>query len=300
MIPRLPHLLGEAAFALAGAALRRLDWPAAQDLGAALGRSAARAVRSRWKLTLDNLRLAFPDETESRRRQWALASWENLGRIGAECLWAEGRPAEEILRWVRFDGAQSFLEASKKGKGALVHLGHFANWEAAGLAWSALGHPLSVVARRMRNPGLDRRVNALRSRFGTEVIVHKKPFFPCMRALRRERHLAILMDQNTPAGDLFVPFFGRPASTTPLTALLAHRTGRPVFFLALEREGRTLAGRFVGPLPLGPTPEATAAALTQVLEDWARRHPGEWFWFHNRWKKTPPEAVANPAERVRP
>lgn len=278
------HLIERAALGLAGTAVRRRSWRDAQAVGAFLGHVAARLARSRWALTIDNIGQAFPERAEEERRAWALAAWENLGRIGSECLWAEDRPAQEILQRVCFEGTEH-VDAALRDGGCILHLGHFANWEMAGLAFSALGYPLSVVARRIKNPSLDHRVNALRSRFEARLISSKHPFFGCLRALRQGRCVGILMDQNLPKGGAFVPFFGRLAATTTLTALLAHKTGRPILPLRLWREGPTIRGRFEDPFSTGPTPEDTTAALTALIESWVRARPQEWFWFHNRWKR---------------
>ena len=106
------------------------------------------------------------------------------------------------------------------------------------------------------------------------------------------------MDQSLPTGGAFVPFFGRPAATTTLTAHLAHRTGRPIFGLHLFRQGADIVGRFSGPLPLGRDPEETTAGLTRLIETWARQRPAEWFWFHNRWKRSPPPETEKEAVRA--
>jgi KDO2-lipid IV(A) lauroyltransferase len=290
----LLHRLENGALSAAGAGLRAASWPAAQRFGEGLGRAAARLAGRRWRLTLDNLRTAFPDRPQAELESYALQCWENLGRMGAECIWSEYRAASEIARWVSFENVEPLRETLKES-GLLIHLGHFANWETAGLAFSALGLPLTVVARRIKNPLLNARVNSLRSRFGTHVLSHKNPFFGCVRALKERRCLGILMDQSLPTGGVFAPFFGRPAATTPLTAHLAHRTGVPIYSLRIRREGPRIIGTFDGPVPLGATVEETAVRLTAIIERWARERPGEWFWFHDRWKRAKEAAAADPA-----
>ena len=38
---------------------------------------------------------------------------------------------------------------------------------------------------------------------------------------------------------------------------------------------------------------ATAQLLNDVVERWVREDPGQWMWFHKRWKLTPPNRRKN-------
>src|SRR5439155_483362 len=68
-------------------------------------------------------------------------------------------------------------------------------------------------------------------------------------ALRRNRVVAMLIDQDTRGPGVFVPFFGRPAHTPPGAALLALRARVPVVSVFMERrpEGGHLVR--VSPVP---------------------------------------------------
>ena len=52
------------------------------------GRMARRLgpLSGRHGIALDNLRLAYPELDESRRREIALDMWENMARLGAEYI----------------------------------------------------------------------------------------------------------------------------------------------------------------------------------------------------------------------
>jgi Kdo2-lipid IVA lauroyltransferase/acyltransferase len=289
------HLLQAAAIGLAGRGVELLSWEGAQAFGASMGRTIGAVAGKRSRLALDNLRASFPEASEAQLLAWRREAWENLGRVAAEMLWARRRPAAELAAIVEFDNLEILDAALADGGGCLIHLGHFANWELAGLALAAQGRPLGVVARRIRNPYLHEETTKLRERLGTRVLLHKNPFFGCVRALKDGRAVGVLMDQNMPKGELFLPFLGRTASTTPLTALLAHRTGRPIIPVQLRREGSRIRGTFEAPVVLGATPEETTATLNGILERWIRASPGEWFWLHNRWKRQPAPAAPEKA-----
>jgi KDO2-lipid IV(A) lauroyltransferase len=104
-----------------------------------------------------------------------------------------------------------------------------------------------------------------------------------------------LIDQSLPAeAGVFVPFFGRAASTTPALSMAALRTKAPVFVALAVREGERLRLLFEGPIPVPDTGDRRAdvaahtAQLTAILERYIRRYPEQWLWLHRRWKVQPP------------
>src|SRR3989442_980628 len=115
-------------------------------------------------------------------------------------------------------------------------------------------------------------------------------------ALRRNRVVAMLIDQDTRGAGVFVPFFGRPAHTPPGAALLALRARVPVVTTFIERrpEGGHLVR--VSPVPAGlprgrEGVRELTARLTAAIEAQIRRSPAEWVWWHERWRKQPSAAA---------
>ncbi|MCX5783693.1 MAG: hypothetical protein NTW04_04580, partial [Elusimicrobia bacterium] len=130
----------------AAACVRVLPWKLASDTGGALGRTASLIIRKRFRLTLENIAKAFPQKSAREIENIALLSWENLGRTAFEFAKASAMPREEILKICKITNAEKAESFAKKG-GILVHLGHIANWELAGLALGVAGFKISAVAR---------------------------------------------------------------------------------------------------------------------------------------------------------
>jgi KDO2-lipid IV(A) lauroyltransferase len=117
-----------------------------------------------------------------------------------------------------------------------------------------------------------------------------------LQALRQGGLVAILLDQNAARREgVFVPFFGRAASTSRSLALLALRTGTPIVPIFIRREG---VGRhrvtIEPPLP-SPTSADLAGAVVELtarctasIEAAIRRSPEQWLWSHDRWRTRPP------------
>ena len=115
----------------------------------------------------------------------------------------------------------------------------------------------------------------------------------------------MLLDQALPAkAAVFVPFFGRLASTTPALAVAAQRTGMPVFVVMGVRNAQGHVQMHVeGPIEApGAAPGAArpadrftehTARVTAALERVIRQHPEQWLWLHRRWKVAPPQREKN-------
>jgi len=286
------------------AALRPLSWRAASAVGAALGGAARLVLRWRWQLTLDNLAAAFPEKSAPERAHLGRLAWRNTGSMLAELIKGRHMSPEELSQVVRFENLELYERMLEEGKGFILNAGHLGNWEVGNLALTARGYPCGGVGRAMKNPYVDAWLTETRSLYGFVVLKHSNPFFQAVRWLKQGKPLAILIDHNIRKGGQFVPFFGRPAATSTLSALLSVKLGCPIVSVRVRREGAQIVASFHGPIRpnVGATPEQEVARLTEAmvrqLEAYVRESPGDWLWGHNRWKRT---AQAEPAPSpVRP
>jgi KDO2-lipid IV(A) lauroyltransferase len=127
-----------------------------------------------------------------------------------------------------------------------------------------------------------------------EVVDKRDAVRPVLAALRKGRMVGILLDQNASRREgVFVPFFGRLASTSRAMALLALRTETPIVPAFTHR---VAPGRHVIEIhPAIPMPESPdeAAVLeltgrcTAVIEEAVRAAPEQWLWMHDRWRTRP-------------
>jgi KDO2-lipid IV(A) lauroyltransferase len=271
----------------------------AARLGGALGRLAYRPFGVRRELVEAQLRASFPERDEGWIRRTAAGSYAHLGREGLAMLRLAALSAEEVRARTDFEGLERFLEAVAAGRGVVLVTGHLGNWEIGGAALAVRGVPIDVVAQRQSNPLFDRMVVETRERLGMRVIPRGRATREGLRSLRAGRAVAFVADQDAKRAGAFVPFFGRPASTHRGPALLALRTGAPVF-VALGML-RTPAGSYRARLEEvvvereGEVEEVVhrmTAAFTARLEAGVRAAPDQYFWQHRRWKSRPPEERA--------
>ena len=278
------------------AALARLPAPLALGIGRRLGDLTALALPSRRKGALANVALAFPDLPDTERRRLARRSWQHLGMTVVELARLLGRPIEATLDELAFDGLEHLRGTMSEHGRALVLTAHLGNWEYLSGAARLAGYPLSVVVRPLDSPALDVLAAAMRRKTGAALIDKRGALRPVLEALRRGGLVGILLDQNAARREsVFVPFFGRAASTSRSLALLSVRTGAPVLPIFIHREGPGRHRVVVEPplpRPAANDPEQAVVELTarctQTIEAAIRSTPEQWLWSHDRWRTRPP------------
>lgn len=236
---------------------------------------------------------AFPNKTPQEVRQIAIDSWRNMGTILAEFIQLSHLTPENFKKRCHVEGFEKIKEAEGK-TGGIIHIGHFTNWEAFGLAASVYGADKAVLALRADNPYIDEEMNRLRNTFGGKTFYSNhqdRPFFACMRWLKKKKFIGILIDQNASSSQIWVPFMGRIAAFSPITALLAIKMQIPVYPVQVQRrkEGM-LVCKVHDPLmpPAEYNPENVRQFTRKLIEfyEWClKESPASWLWAHNLWKR---------------
>jgi len=279
----------------AGALVGRLPIGMAQALGAGLGRIAYWILPGRRRVALDNLTLVYGDTlSPEARATLARRSFEHLGMTAMECCRLFFGPAERLFARVRGQGMEYIGQAMARGRGIFFLTGHFGNWELLAATHGLAGFGLSVVVRPLDNPYLDTLIARARERSGLRAISKREAVQGVREALARGECIGILLDQDAGRDGEFVPFLGRPASTSRALAVLALKTRAPVlpaFIHRLPDGGHELV---LDPeIPLAITGDldhdihVNTARFTAAIERHVRAHPEQWFWVHRRWKSRP-------------
>jgi KDO2-lipid IV(A) lauroyltransferase len=280
--------------------LERMPEPRALALGAGLGRVWARFGGPRTQVARENLRIAFPHWSEAEREAVLVRSFENVGRSVAEFALLAKLGPEALRTRVRIEGLEH-LEAARsasKSGGVIAITGHFGSWELLAAAMAAHGFPFVAVQRPRESPLLDALVERYRRAGGAEFLARGDAARAALRALREGKAVAILYDQDAPRDEgVFVPFFGRLASTRDGPVRIALRTRAPVLPIFLHRvgSGSEHVAQFRAPIALvrpdGDVEGAireNARRMTEAIEQEIVRAPDHWSWIHRRWKTQPP------------
>lgn len=236
-------------------------------------------VPIRRRVAVENLRLAFPElePGPALRRGFAEAL---LGY--AELL----RHLRAPLAGIQHTGGEAILERVAAGKGTLLLAGHGGAWDLCLVALAQrLNAPVSVLVRTPSSRAVAALVRRLRAQADIELLPPRDSTRRVFAALSEGRVVIFVLDQRHNAG-IPVPFFGRPAWTSQGLALVAKRSGVPVFGVWQSRDGlgrHTV--RAYPPLPLTGDVHADTATFMRFYEDRIRERPHAWLWLHDRWRK---------------
>ena len=266
-------------------------------LGSGVGMLSYYLIKKRREIARHNLQIAFGgDLTHTQRTAICKASFVNVGKTCIEFLRFPKLTAENIWHDVTVEGAENLHTALAGGKGAIVFLPHFGNWELLSLVYGALiPDRAKAIAFPLKNAQLNAYIWRHREQMSLKLIPRKRAIRETLRALKNNEAVGFFADQNAGPDGVFVNFLGKPASAVRGPATLSLRTGAPLLFSLSIRQPDDRHHVYISP-PIHPTPsdnferdvETYTTQLLKQLETYIHKYPEQWLWLHNRWKTQPP------------
>lgn len=252
----------------------------------------------RHKRALANLAIAFPEKSEAEREAIALAMWGNLGRVMAETMHIDRIIAEpdriEIINQEIFG---RYRDKVGPAIGVSLHMG---NWELAIWPFALAGANPAAVYRNVNNPYVDAFLRYQRrdlypaGLFGRGKIdgsreEGQKTARLIMDFVRKGGRLGLVCDLYDRYG-MPVPFFGKPAPSVVIPAMIARRVGARIWLARCLRVGQQ--SRFKIEIKELKVPRTANQAedvkwittkMQSEFEAWIREAPEQWMWSNRRW-----------------
>ncbi len=276
---------------LLGACFRMMPRRLVVSLGKWAGSFIYHCIPVRKKITLENLRNAYPEKSERELALIAKKAYQTLAQNGLEHLCLAFMQPEELYRIVKFNNEEILKKAYARGKGVIIVGGHFGNWEYLGAAISSKGYPLTYIIAKIANPYINSAVNAHRRKMGIKILSKGMSVRSILKTLKDAGGMGMLVDQDAGRNGVFVTFFGRPCSTPKGPALFCLKTGAALVFAAgIRNQDGTVTiqcEEVEVDYSLGSSEEHIAQVMqscTTLLEKYVREYPGQWLWMHRRWK----------------
>jgi KDO2-lipid IV(A) lauroyltransferase len=276
-----------------------LPAPAAYGVGRVFGKLAYVLAGNLRRTGAINLRLAFPEKSDSERAALLRECFDSLGRVLGLFSQFSWRSQDELLQLIEVQGLENLEEAKRvHGNRLILITAHLGAWELTSFGLALVGHPFSFLVRRLDNPQVEQLVDRVRTRFGNQTLDKLSAARSMVKILRSgETTLGLLPDLNTLDDEaIFIDFFGVPAATTFIVAKLAVRTGAPLvpIMAPWDAEKKKFLLIALPPISIEPSgdEEADVRLLTTkmslLIENEIRKYPGQWLWIHRRWKTRPP------------
>ncbi len=253
--------------------------------------------RERGK-TIRHLTKAFSKE-KSPEEIFTIArgTFLNLGRNFAELLIWESLTFDELKKRITCSGIEYAWDALNAKKGAVVLTAHCGNFELIPPYFAARGHCGTMVARAFRDDRINNILVRMRKSKGCKVLDRDESARGIFRALKENRLLGILADQDIRKIEgIFVDFFGHQAYTPIAPIIIAQTSKSPFIPMLINRDPSCKYRHHIQVYPpieltgskkdLNDLKENTQKWST-LVENHIRAYPDQWVWMHNRWKTTP-------------
>ncbi len=243
-----------------------------------------------------HIRICFPEWTEQQVADCARESTRSLMQLAFEVL--------QTPQVLNADSWRDHIETRELGPaidvlnadGPRILLGaHLGNWEVLGYFLAMLGYHTSTIARPLDNRLINDWLLGIRERHGMRIVTKFDATQRMTSVLENGGLLAFTADQNAGSKGVFVPFFGRLASTYKSIGLLAMNYRTPIII----GYGHRLPGNFrfeVGTSDIIHPEEWESredplyyitARYCRAIERMVRLRPDQFLWTHRRWKHRP-------------
>jgi KDO2-lipid IV(A) lauroyltransferase len=208
------------------------------------------------------------------------------GMLFSDSLWIWRNP-QKALTLVEVQNWDVVETAIKEGHGLVMLTPHLGGFEIIPRVL-AQHFPATILYRPSRQEWLNEVVEQGRAYPNMHFVpTNLNGVRQMTRALTRGEAIGILPDQVPSGGEgVWVPFFGKPAYTTPLPARLANRNNTPVVMFTAKRKslgkGWLMQATRLNRLPEDPA--LAAAELNIAIENAVLVAPEQFIWSYNRYK----------------
>ncbi|MEM1437222.1 MAG: lysophospholipid acyltransferase family protein [Pseudomonadota bacterium] len=242
-----------------------------------------------------NVGVAFPDWSAAEHARLVKRTFRHTYYLMAETglVWHGSRQRWQSL--IDRGPGQQLLEAGladavAAGRGVLLLVPHFGNWELLSLVLGEYGVVALYDPPRLLS--LERPIRRARERQGATLLpIDRRGIRGILSALQSDGVVAILPDQvPAPEAGVYAPFFGRPTLTMTLVHRLMARTRPVTLLLALQRRRdrfELVSERLPEAALADGTELETATQINEATERLVLRAPEQYQWSYKRYKRPP-------------
>jgi len=258
---------------------------------------ADRAARKRGpgtqRLAGNLRRVVGPEMPEAEFELLVRDGLRSYARYWLEAFRLPKLSRHDLLKGFVMDNEHLLGQSVETGTGCVVALPHAGNWDYAGAWVGANGWPMTTVMERLKPERLYERFVAYRESLGMEIIPasggSRPPLDVLLERVQEGRIVPLLADRDLSRRGIDVQFFGARTRMPAGPAVLALRTGAPLFVVSMWYEGPVARGRVDGALTLpteGPLDERVRTVTQSVADQLAvgiAEHPADWHMLQKLW-----------------
>lgn len=260
-------------------------------VGAGLGDLFYLLNKKRRRVVKINLRLCFPERSESERQAIMRRHFRVYGQTFVDMglvWWASERFLE---KYIRFEGLEHYQRALDAGKQVILLTGHFVAIDIGGPVISRHHRQIGLI-KPIVNPVMDWVLGRGRIRFGSRMLLREQGMRPVVQHIKQGYGFSYVPDEDFgPEKSVFVPFLGTVAPTLTSVSKLARMTNAAVLpcfvWRRSAREGyRVEISPALADFP-GDSEIDDAGRVRQVLAQAVQQYPDQYMWTFKFFRSQP-------------
>ena len=262
--------------------------------------AVAYVLRYRHRVISKNLSSAYPDKSDKELKKLRMQFYRHFCDILVETVKYTSITDKNIMRRMKFTGADKVAEILNSGQSVALLLGHYGNWEwvSSLVLWVrpliTNNTVMGQIYHPLENEVMNRVVLKARSRMGSDN-VSKTETLRWIIGNKRDGRPTILgyINDQVPKWENihhWLTFLNHP-DTPVFTGIerIVHSQNQAVVYVDVKRVGR---GRYECEFQVITRDPSTFGEF-ELTDDFFRRMeqtinraPQYWLWSHNRWKRT--------------
>jgi len=219
-------------------------------------------------------------DAEARRR--SRASYRAYSRMIIDTIWIHAIALDEMFAHGEMVGLEHMDKARDAGRGGILVLTHFGSWDVAGSVALAAGHDISTVMAPVGTPSITALLAWSRRVKKMELFAPATAARGLIRALRRGRLIALLVDIPEGGPTTEVRYCNGPVLFSTGPAFLARLTGAPILPVSCWRTSTKYIVHVREPFhpSEGDDEQVVMQRIASTLEPDVRRIPEQWYPFN--------------------
>ena len=266
--------------------LSLLPYRTMMAIGSLIGLLALSTMRSRKRIAQINLKLCFPQKSDTERSNLLTENFKSMGKGLMEVAIAWWWPDKRIES---LQIKTSGLEHLNPSIGTIFLTAHFSSLELSARLLGQFAESYAMY-RPHTNEVFQYHYEKYRSKYSLGIIP-KDDVRSMVRALKNNKGIWFAPDQSfAHKGFLFSSFFGIPAATNPATSRFSELTGADVVPFNLVRTPNGYKLSFENKLNAFPSGsfQKDTDNINSIFQSWASKSPSQYNWIHRRFKIQPP------------
>lgn len=239
-------------------------------------------IKKRREVTLNNLKIAFPEKSDEELIKIAKKSYKNMGKMIVVTTYLKEVTSRDDTV---IENEEIVDNEFAKGKGVIIASLHLGAFE-AGCKMSRT-KKVYAVFRTQKNRKLNNIMTKYRGQAGMNTIM-KGDSEALNNALREKPLLALVTDHYT--SDIEITFFGKKTMAASGAILLGIKYKIPIIYTyaIFDKDGIRIVNQEVVNIEKKETLKETLVYNTQKLfylfEETIKRYPDQYMWQHKRWR----------------